>query len=55
MDISSLHFAHHPLFSYEHVISSQLQQVYLKYCNKDKKVEDYCTEKVNHTCNSYST
>ncbi|XP_048583350.1 coiled-coil and C2 domain-containing protein 2A isoform X3 [Nematostella vectensis] len=37
VDVSTLTFTHHPLFSAEHVLSSRLQQLYLQYCQRRKK------------------
>lgn len=46
LEISSVQFSHHPLFSCEHVISSCLEQAYQHYCNRDEKAADYYNEKV---------
>ena len=46
LDISSIHFLHHPLFSFEHVLSSQLEEAYQKYSNWDKNAEEYYYLKV---------
>lgn len=37
LDISSISFMHHPLFSPEHVIESRLFQMYKKYRYNEKK------------------
>lgn len=37
LDISSISFIHHPLFSPEHVIESRLFQMYKKYRYNEKK------------------
>ena len=37
LDISSISFIHHPLFSPEHVIESRLIQMYKKYRYNEKK------------------
>lgn len=31
IDISSIEFSHHPLFSREHIIAQRLKELYLKY------------------------
>lgn len=46
LDISSLYFEHHPLFSSEHVLSFQLEQAYSKYRAQDKNAVNYCDERV---------
>lgn len=46
LDVSSIHFFHHPLFSYEHVLSSELEKSYLKYSTRDIKATEYYSEKV---------
>ena len=50
LEMSSVDFSHHPLFSCEHVISSRLEKAYQHYCNRDEKAANYCNEKV-YTCN----
>lgn len=47
LDISSVHFLHHPLFSYEHALSSELEQTYQKYSNRDKNAAEYYNLKVH--------
>lgn len=49
LEISSVQFSHHPLFSCEHVMSSRLEKAYQHYCDRDEKAADYCNEKVS-TC-----
>lgn len=46
LDISSLRFYHHPLFSFEHVLSSELEKSYMKYCTRDINAAKYYNEKV---------
>ena len=37
IDVSTLSFTHHSLFSKEHVLASKLQQLYTQYCTTMKK------------------
>ena len=37
IDISTLSFTHHPLFSTEHVLVSKLHQLYNQYCMKVRR------------------
>ena len=46
LDISSVKFSHHHLFSSEHVIASELEHTCFKYLNRDKNAADYFHEKV---------
>lgn len=46
LDISSIHFFHHPLFSYEHILSSELEKYYLEYSSRDINAAEYYNEKV---------
>ena len=48
VDLTSLHFTHHPLFSVEHVIASRLQQACQQYASKmANKSTDYHNERVS--------
>ena len=37
VDLSTLSFTHHPLFSKEHVLASRLQQYYKHYTERQRK------------------
>jgi len=49
IDVSTLSYTHHPLFSKEHVIASRLQLLYYQYCATMKK------DLVNHLSSKLST
>ena len=47
VDISTLTFTHHPLFSKEHVLQSRLQEMYNNYCRRKKQaLSTHLTEKL---------
>lgn len=49
VDISSLSFTHHPLFSKEHVLQSRLKQLYNNYCRRKKQaISTHLDEKVKY-------
>ena len=48
VDVNTLIFTHHSLFSKEHVLASRLRQMYDQYLKrKQKEVAQYLTEKVS--------
>lgn len=48
VDINSLTFSHHHLFSREHVLATRLSQLYEEYLDRQKKnMAEYLTEKVH--------
>ncbi len=48
MDISSLHFTHHPLFSLEHVLASRLEQSWEQYSRRARdRPAQYYRERVS--------
>jgi coiled-coil and C2 domain-containing protein 2A len=48
VDINSLTFSHHHLFSREHVLATRLSQLYEEYLDRQKKnMAEYLTEKVS--------
>eukprot|EP00795_Rhopilema_esculentum_P004896 gene4896-21228_t len=49
IDVSTLTFGHHPLFSKEHVLATRLEQMYNQYCTKMRK------GMVEHLTNKLST
>ncbi len=49
VDVNTLVFTHHSLFSKEHVLASRLRQMYDQYLKrKQKDVAQYLTEKVKN-------
>ncbi|XP_028396123.1 coiled-coil and C2 domain-containing protein 2A-like [Dendronephthya gigantea] len=47
IDVSTLSFTHHPLFSKEHVLQSRLQEMYSNYCRrKQQALSVHLTEKL---------
>lgn len=54
LDISSISFLHHPLFSPEHVIESRLIQMFKKYKYNEKKDSvDLLKQKVHTIFDGY--
>lgn len=48
VDINSLTFSHHHLFSREHVLATRLSQLYEEYLDRQKKnMAEYLSEKVS--------
>lgn len=48
LDLTSLHFTHHPLFSVEHVLASRLQQACRQHASKlASKTTEYHNERVS--------
>ena len=48
IDVSTLTFTHHPLFSKEHVLQARLQELYSNYCRKQKQaLSVHLTEKAS--------
>ena len=47
MDINSISFSHHHLFSKEHVLASRLKELYQLYALKEENcIVDYLNERV---------
>ena len=47
VDVSTLQFSHHSLFSAEHVLASRLTQLYTQFCDSQKKgTTQFLTDKV---------
>lgn len=53
VDINSLSFSHHHLFSREHVLATRLSQLYEEYMDRQKKnMAEYLSEKVSKNSNN---
>lgn len=51
VDLSTLTFTHHPLFSKEHVLASRLQQYYKQYTERRRKaMSSHYSDKVAWEC-----
>jgi len=46
IDIGSIQFSHHSLFSSEHVLSTRVEQAFRSYTGQDGKDVEYCEEKI---------
>jgi coiled-coil and C2 domain-containing protein 2A len=56
LDLTSLHFTHHPLFSVEHVLASRLQQACRQHATKlASKTIEYHNERVCITMSYINT
>ena len=46
IDVGSIQFSHHPLFSSEHVLSTRVEQAFCMYSGQDGKAVEYCEKKI---------